>query len=49
MQKAKEQKIKGKKFSLDKERNKLCILTWCHYQKKKKKKLQKELHEKPSC
>ena len=36
MHKAKEQKIKGKTFSLNKKRNTLCILIGFHYQKKKK-------------
>ena len=38
--KAKEQKIKRKMFSLNKKGNTLYTQTGCHYQKKKKKKLQ---------
>ena len=47
MHKVKEQKIKGKMFSLKKKGSTLYTLTRCHYQNKKKKNCKEILVVKP--
>ena len=51
MHKVKEQKIKGKMFSLKKKGSTLYTLTRCHYKtnKQKKTKKKKKLQGNPSC